>query len=81
MNARSSAGRIPGAILSEDRRADLKVTMPDLDDGARLPDGACAKLVCGVAIAAGAGRRRAKMIVKAEDGDGPAYQEYVKAFL
>ena len=69
-----------GAILSEDRRADFKVTMPDLDDGARLPDGACAKLVCGAAIwAAGAGRRRAKMIVKAEDGDGPAYQEYVKA--
>ena len=39
------------------------------------------KLVCGAAIwAAGAGRRRAKMIVKAEDGDGPAYQEYGKTF-
>ncbi len=60
---------------------DLKVTMPDLDDGARLPDGACVKLVCGVAIAAGAGRRRAKMIVKAEDGDGPAYQAYGKTSL
>jgi hypothetical protein len=45
--------------------------MPDLDDGAMLPDGACAKLVCGAAIwAAGAGRRCAKMIVKAEDEDG-----------
>ena len=69
-----------GAILSEDRRADFKVTMPDLDDGARLPDGACAKLVCGAAIWA-AGGRNAPRKNKAEDGDGPAYQEYVKAFL
>ena len=47
---------------------DLKVTMPDLDDGARLADGACVKLVSGAAIwAAGAGRRCAKMIVKAEN--------------
>ena len=58
--------------------------MPDLDDGARLPVGACAKLVCGAAIwAAGAGRRRAKMFVKAEDedGDGSAYQAYGKPLL
>ncbi len=55
--------------------------MPDLDDAARLPDGACAKLVCGAAIATGAGRRRAKMIVKTEDGDGPAYQAYGKPSL
>lgn len=55
--------------------------MPDLDDAARLPDGACAKLVCGAAIAAGAGRRRAKMIVKAEDWDGPAHQAYGKTSL
>jgi len=55
--------------------------MPDLDDAARLPDGACAKLVCGAAIAAGAGRRCAKMIVKAENCDGPAYQAYGKSSL
>jgi hypothetical protein len=63
---------------------DLKVTMPDLDDAARLPDGACAKLVCGAANwAAEAGRRCAKMIVKAEDedGNGPAYQAYGKPLL
>jgi hypothetical protein len=56
--------------------------MPDLDDGARLPVGACAKLVCGAAIwAAGAGRRCEKMIVKAENWDGPAYQAYGKTLL